>query len=123
MRKGILGLRKKLVIYGGIGFRGAGKGIKKRKTVCGHKIHERISQINLKVIKQGNKPLTEIFGVPSAEGAKMPEEAEGKGAKEPKTEKKKEESDAKEEKAKEEQKALEVIRVYEREKREGAKTG
>jgi len=29
MRKGILGLRKKLVIYGGVGFGGAGKGIKK----------------------------------------------------------------------------------------------
>ena len=64
MRKGILGLRKKIAIYGGIGFRGEAKGIKRRKTVCGHKIHERISQVNLKVTKQGTKKLAEIFGVP-----------------------------------------------------------
>ena len=66
MRKGILGLRKKISIYGGVGFRGGAKGIKRRKTVCGHKIHERISQINLKVIKQGSKKLNEIFGVAEA---------------------------------------------------------
>ena len=64
MRKGILGLRKKIAIYGGIGFRGDSKGIKRRKTVCGHKVHERISQINLKVTKHGAKKLAEIFGVP-----------------------------------------------------------
>lgn len=62
MRKGILGQRKNITIYGGVGFKGAGKGIKKRKTVCGHKIHEKISQINLKVVKQGSKKLDEIFG-------------------------------------------------------------
>ncbi|MBI2660309.1 30S ribosomal protein S6e [Candidatus Woesearchaeota archaeon] len=62
MRKGILGLRKSLTVYGGVGFRGAAKGIKIRKTVCGHKIHERISQVNLKVVKQGSKKLAEIFG-------------------------------------------------------------
>ena len=56
-------LRKKITIYGGVGFRGAGKGIKKRKTVGGHKIHERISQINLKVMKGGSKKLNELFGV------------------------------------------------------------
>ena len=61
MRKGILGTRKKIVIYGGVGFRGDAKGIKKRKTVCGHKIHDRISQVNLKVTKHGPKKLEEIF--------------------------------------------------------------
>ena len=63
MRKGILGARKKLVILGGVGFRGSAKGVKKRKTVCGHKIHDKISQINLKVTQQGSKKLAEIFGV------------------------------------------------------------
>ena len=63
MRKGILGLRKKITLSGGVGFRREGKGTKRRKTVCGHKIHEKISQINLKVIKQGPKKLAEIFGV------------------------------------------------------------
>ena len=64
MRSGILGLRKKITIYGGTGFRGDSKGIKKRKTVCGHKIHDKISQINLKVAKTGAKKLHEALGVP-----------------------------------------------------------
>ena len=92
MRKGILGLRKKLVIYGGVGFRGDAKGIKRKKTVCGHKIHERISQINLKVTKQGTKKLAEIFGVSqeqkteakSEKGHKAEDKKEEKTAKEPK---------------------------------------
>ena len=67
MRRGILGQRKKIVMYQGVGFRGAGKGIKKRRTVCGHKIHERISQINLKVVQQGQKKITEIFGIAESE--------------------------------------------------------
>lgn len=67
MRKGILGTRKKITIYGGVGFKGLGKGIKKRKTVCGHKIHDRISQINLKIIKEGQKKLSELIGVEEKE--------------------------------------------------------
>ncbi|HLC50528.1 MAG TPA: 30S ribosomal protein S6e [Candidatus Nanoarchaeia archaeon] len=66
MRRGILGMRKKIALYGGIGFKGAEKGIKKRKTVCGHKVHEKIAQINLKVTKQGSKKLAEVFGVSDA---------------------------------------------------------
>ena len=80
MRRGILGVRKRIAVYGGVGFRGAGKGIKKRKTVCGHKIHERISQINLKVTKQGQKKLAEIFGVPEAQETQSvsgPQKSEG----------------------------------------------
>ena len=61
MRKGILGVRKKLVVYGGVGFKGDQKGIKMKKTVCGHKIHDKISQVNLKVTKLGNQKLDEIF--------------------------------------------------------------
>ena len=91
MRKGILGLRKSLTVYGGVGFRGAAKGIKRRKTVCGHKIHERISQINLKVVKQGPKKLAEIFGAPEKEEAK---ESKKEEAKEHKAEVKKEEKAA-----------------------------
>ena len=67
MRKGILGLRKSLTIMGGVGFKGAGKGVKKRKTVCGHKIHDKISQINLKVLKAGNKSMVEILGLKEEE--------------------------------------------------------
>lgn len=94
MRGGILGLRKKITIYGGVGFRGGPKGIKKRKTVCGHKIYEKTSQINLKVTKQGSKKLAEIFGVPEAEG----KEAKKEEVKEQKT-KEKHENPAKEHKA------------------------
>src|SRR3989338_4246495 len=65
MRRGILGARKRITIAGGIGFKGADKGIKKRKTVVGHKIHDKISQINVKVTKAGAKKLIEIF--PQAE--------------------------------------------------------
>jgi len=89
MRKGILGLRKKIAIYGGVGFRGDAKGIKRRKTVCGHKIHERISQVNLKVVKQGHKKLAELFGV-SEDGKEKAE------VKEHKAEEKKHEKPAKE---------------------------
>ena len=78
MRRGILGLRKKIVIMGGVGFRGAQKGIKKRKTVCGHKIHEQISQVNLKVVKAGPKKLAEIFGVPDSKEEKTESKEEKK---------------------------------------------
>ena len=80
MRKGILGMRKKIAIYGGVGFRGEAKGIKRRKTVVGHKIHEKISQVNLKVVKHGPKKLAEIFGVPEEikKEKKKEEKAEAK---------------------------------------------
>src|SRR3989338_11173810 len=49
MRRGILGIRKKLTIYPGVGLRRGGlKGMKRRKTICGHKINENINAINLK---------------------------------------------------------------------------
>ena len=68
MRRGILGSRKKMIIYKGVGFSGDAKGIKKKKTVVGHKVNDKISQINLKVTKEGAKPLAEIF--PAKEEAK-----------------------------------------------------
>ena len=106
MRKGILGQRKKITIYGGVGFRGAEKGIQRRKTVCGHKIHENISQVNLKVLKAGAKKLNEVFGVPEgkqeekaeakpAAKAEKSEEKEAKPAKEEKKEAKEEKPEAK----------------------------
>lgn len=110
MRKGILGIRKNMTIYGGVGFRGDSKGIKRRKTLCGHKIHEKISQINLKVTKQGAKKLDEIFGVPEAEAkeSKKSEAKEHKAEdkpKEHKAEEKKSEAHSKEHKeAKEDKK-------------------
>ncbi|MEK6876521.1 MAG: S6e family ribosomal protein, partial [Nanoarchaeota archaeon] len=87
MRKGILGVRKKMVIYPGVGFRGGLKGMKKRKTICGHKINESITAINIKVTKEGTKKLSELFG--------KKEEGKEEAKEEPKKEKKPE---AKEEK-------------------------
>ncbi len=98
MRKGILGMRKNMTIYGGVGFRGDAKGIKRRKTLCGHKIHDKISQINLKVTKSGSKNLNEIFGVPEAE-AKKEEKPQAKEHKAEAHETPKEEHKAKEHKA------------------------
>lgn len=62
MRRGILGIRKHITILKGVGFRGLEKGIKKRKTVCGHKINEHIVQINLMASKEGDMPLAELLG-------------------------------------------------------------
>jgi len=91
MRKGILGVRKKIVIYPGVGFRGGLKGMKKRKTICGHKINESITAINIKVTKEGTEKLSEMFGKKEEgkEEAKEEKKAEAKEQK-PKEEPKKE---------------------------------
>ncbi|HLC65386.1 MAG TPA: 30S ribosomal protein S6e [Candidatus Nanoarchaeia archaeon] len=60
MRHGILGVRKKITLYGGVGFSGGLPGERRRKTVCGHKINETITQVNLKVVK-GSQKLADFF--------------------------------------------------------------
>ena len=57
MRKGISGARKRILVEKGVGFRGGRKGMRKRKTVCGDAINEKITQINLKITKYGAKKL------------------------------------------------------------------
>jgi small subunit ribosomal protein S6e len=79
MRSGILGIRKRITIYGGTGFKGGAKGIKKRKTVCGHKINDTIHALNLKVLKEGTKKLSEMF--PKKEGEEASKEESKKEAK------------------------------------------
>lgn len=99
MRRGILGLRKKITIYGGVGYKGGSKGIKKRKTVCGHKIYEKTSQINLKLTKQGSKKLAEIFGLEDKKEEKAGAKEEKKHTKaEEKKEQKEEKPEIKEDK-------------------------
>ena len=91
MRHGIMGLRKKIYSYGGVGFPGLKSGQKKRKTICGHKIHDKITQINLKITKEGSKKLADIFagGEKKEEGADSPKEEAKPEAKEaPKVEEK-----------------------------------
>ncbi len=76
MRGGILGMRKKLTIYPGVGFKGGLKGIKRRKTVCGHKINEKISAINLKVLNEGPKKLADMYGKKEGQEGKSEEKPE-----------------------------------------------
>ena len=57
MRKGISGARKRVLITKGVGFRGGRRGMRKRKTVCGNEINDKITQINLKITKYGAKEL------------------------------------------------------------------
>lgn len=99
MRRGILGVRKKITIAGGVGFRSKGKGIKRRKTVCGHKINETIVQINLKVIKEGTKKIAEALGI-----QEKPEEGKGKEKEKQKSKEEKKKETPKEEAIKKEKK-------------------
>jgi small subunit ribosomal protein S6e len=94
MRHGIQGVRKKIYSYGGVGFPKLKKGEKTRKTVCGHKIHDKITQINLKVVKEGAKKIADIMpaGEKAEEGAEAPKaEAKKETPKEEKKVEKKEE--------------------------------
>ena len=66
MRKGIQEPRKRITVKGKtVGFSGKNrhketqKGLIKKKTVCGEMITKIIHQINLKVVKEGPKPLSE----------------------------------------------------------------
>lgn len=112
MRHGILGIRKKINIYGGVGFKGKGrrgkrvKGLKRRKTICGHKINENISQVNLVVVKEGPKKLSDALGVKGKEGEAKKEPKQQKAepketkAKESKPEDKEKKAETKEQQEK-----------------------
>jgi small subunit ribosomal protein S6e len=81
MRKGTSGARKRILAAGGVGFRKF-RGIRKRKTVCGEAINDKISQINLKILKYGKAKLEA-----EAKEGEAPKEAPKKEEK-PKEEKK-----------------------------------
>jgi len=97
MRKGIVGVRKRILAEGGVGFRKSVRGLRKRKTVCGEIVSDKISQINLKVLKHGSAPLAAESGekkeeAPKAEAPKeaAPEKKEAPKEAAPKEEKKEE---------------------------------
>lgn len=96
--------RKKILAVSGVGLKPKGKGIRQRKTVCGNTIHEKISQINLKVLKAGKELL----------GGAPEEEAKPEGEEKPAEEEKKEEKPA--EKPKEEVKEEKTEEVKTEEK-------
>ena len=126
MRRGIMGVRKKISAYGGVGFPGMKHGMRKRKTVCGHKINEKISQVNLKVTKAGTKKLETL--VPAGakeEGGDKEAKKDTKEAKEaPKEDKgaKEDKAAAKEEKAEapKEDKKAEAVEEKKEESKEAA---
>jgi len=101
MRKGIIGARKRILAEGGVGFRKF-RGIRRRKTVCGEVINDKISQINLKILKHGKAPLA----AEAKEGEAAPEAKES--PKEEKKASKKEAAPKAEEKPKEESKPEEA---------------
>jgi len=93
MRKDVPGMgRKKIFAVSGVGIRRAGRGVKQRKTVCGNTIHPRISQINLKILKEGKESLFE------AKAEEKPKEKKGEKKKREKKEEKEEPKEIKEEK-------------------------
>ncbi|MFH1801529.1 MAG: S6e family ribosomal protein [archaeon] len=50
------------------------KGLRLRKTVRGNRISEAVTQINLKILKEGSKKLSEIFSEQKAENKETPEQ-------------------------------------------------
>lgn len=62
MRKDVEGrTRRKLLLSKSLGFKPKKKGMRKRQTVCGNTISEKISQIDMKVIKSGAKPIDKLL--------------------------------------------------------------
>ena len=62
MRKDIPGgVRKRILLSGGVGYNPKEKGVRKRKLVRGRMITKDIAQVNMKVVKHGKVPLEEIF--------------------------------------------------------------
>jgi small subunit ribosomal protein S6e len=79
MRRDIEGSVKKAVLLTyGVGMRNKKKGLRKRKTVRGNRITKDIVQINCKVVKQGEKSLSELLGKTGKEGKPGQEEEKPK---------------------------------------------
>jgi len=55
--------RKKVLLTSPPGFRPRLKGERRRKTVRGNTISEMIAQINVKIVKKGEKPIEELIPV------------------------------------------------------------
>ena len=55
------GVRKRILLSGGVGYRPKEKGVRKKKMVRGRVITRDIVQINMKAVKHGKIPLEEFF--------------------------------------------------------------
>jgi small subunit ribosomal protein S6e len=80
-------VRKRILLSGPPGFHPEKKGERKRKTIRGNTISADITQINVKVVKKGAKPLEEILpSKPKPKEEKKEEKPEEKPKEEPKKE-------------------------------------
>lgn len=88
MRFDVSGIqRKKILFVKGVGTRNKIRGKKVRKTVTGNTVSDKTAQINLKIIKEGPKPVDEILGLKKEEQkekVKETKKSEEKPAKQPK---------------------------------------
>ncbi|HSU72941.1 MAG TPA: S6e family ribosomal protein [Candidatus Binatia bacterium] len=100
--------RKRILAIEGVGLKKEANGIKIRKTVCGNTIHPKITQVNLKVLKEGSTPLAppkeakaeekKAEAAPKAEAKHEPKAEAPKHEHAPKAEEKKHEHKAEEKK-------------------------
>jgi len=62
MRKGVQGaVRKRILIADGVGYQPKAEGIRRRKSIHGEVVSERVAQINLKVVKEGAKKFDDFL--------------------------------------------------------------
>lgn len=81
MRKDVQGTgRKRILITKSVGMRENVRGMRKRKTVCGNTVHAKITQVNLKVLKEGKVKLVEQPKEESAPKVEKKEDAKPKVA-------------------------------------------
>ena len=76
MRRDVEGIGRKKIFMtkGNVGTRINKKGLRIRKSIAGNTISQLTSQVNLKVIKEGQKSLDEIFGKISENKEESPQE-------------------------------------------------
>ena len=107
MRKDIQGTaRKKVLLAFPPGFHPKRKGQRKKKSVRGNTISQDITQVNVKIVKYGQKPIEQLFKI-EKKAEKEAEKAEEKPKEEAKTEKKVKEEEKVEGKEKTKEKAEE----------------
>ncbi len=111
MRQDIAGTgRKRILAVAGVGLKKKDRGLRKRKTVCGNTIHVKISQINLKILKEGKEKLGAATEAKEGEAPKKeakPKEAPKEEKKEtPKENKKEEKTETKPKEAPKEEKKI-----------------
>ncbi len=71
MRRDMDGIgRRKALLSSGPGFHSKIKGQRKRKSVRGNTVSNQISQINMKIVKHGEKSVEELLGVKQKEKPK-----------------------------------------------------